>query len=555
LKAESERTEIIQGEQQVRDAILGLFVRARTRLDISAASITEAQPGGTDDLARSLVALKDRGVKARLITEISKRDLDAAHMAVQIMEVRHLKGLKATFAVNDDEYLSLPVTGEGRQSLPLIYSSAGRLVEQHQFIFDRLWNSGEPAGQRIQALESGSDLPEIEVIRDSSRIREVYLSAVKGAKSRVLLLLPTPSTYYRDEKIGVIDSLLEAARRGVDVKLLAPIEQQMLSKLGGLTPARQGGSLEFRSIPTADTQETVTILVVDNHFALTIDEKDGSKLNFDEGVGMATLVTQEARTRANIRFFQRSWMESELREAEKSARIREENSRRRAELMQDILTHDIRNFNQVTRLNAELLGEEVSDRESKKRVSAILKSVDGSSRLIERTKKLGSILSASTVTLRPVGLRGSLSRSLSLVNKGNPEKVLILESRIKGKVLADAFLDEIFTNLLSNSVKYTEGQNVKIMVQQEGVKLMRNGSGAPLDYWKISISDWGRGIPDSMKPNVFSRYLETAKGSGLGMSIVHALATERYGGKVAVRDRVEGDPSRGTTVEIWLLKA
>ena len=72
---------------------------------------------------------------------------------------------------------------------------------------------------------------------------------------------------------------------------------------------------------------------------------------------------------------------------------------------------------------------------------------------------------------------------------------------------------------------------------------------------KLSVSDKGRGIPDNQKNALFRRYLETATGSGLGLSIVHALVTERYGGTVALKDRVEGDFTKGTTAEILLPRA
>jgi signal transduction histidine kinase len=58
-----------------------------------------------------------------------------------------------------------------------------------------------------------------------------------------------------------------------------------------------------------------------------------------------------------------------------------------------------------------------------------------------------------------------------------------------------------------------------------------------------------------MKEKIFTRYLGTASGAGLGLSIVHALVVERYSGKVAITDRVEGDYTEGTKVEVWLLKA
>ncbi len=555
MRAESERTAVIQGERETREAILGIFARARRRLDISASSMDVGQPVATDEFVNLLTELKERGVRARLVTDIKMKNVENARLATQFLEVRHLDGLKATFAVTDDEYLTLPGAIESGEDLPLIYSNAGKLVEQHQFIFERLWGNGEPAENRITTLESGSDRPEFEVIRDPEKIRDLYLSAVKGAKKRVLLLLPTAEVYGRAERAGVIGALFEASRRGAMVRLQAPIERQTLEKVARGPGRGHRGAFAFRSITAADSQDTVTILVVDDKISMAIDEKGPGPEHFEKAVGMATLITQVARMRANVRFFERSWMENEVREAERAARMREESSRRRAELMQDILTHDIRNFNQVTRLNAELLADQAKDEDSKKRIFAILKSVDGSSRLIERTKKLGSILSASTVNLRPTGLKPSIERSMSLVRKGSPKKNVVMKSKVKGRVLADGFLDEVFTNLFSNSVKYTNGEKVRIAVDQENALLQGSRRRGPAKYWKISVSDWGRGIPDSMKRSVFSRYLETARGSGLGMSIVHALVTDRYGGRVEVKDREDGDHTKGTTVELWLLKA
>jgi signal transduction histidine kinase len=49
--------------------------------------------------------------------------------------------------------------------------------------------------------------------------------------------------------------------------------------------------------------------------------------------------------------------------------------------------------------------------------------------------------------------------------------------------------------------------------------------------------------------------LKTAKGSGLGMSIVHALVVDRYRGKIEVKNTVSDDYRKGTMVEILLKKA
>ena len=53
-------------------------------------------------------------------------------------------------------------------------------------------------------------------------------------------------------------------------------------------------------------------------------------------------------------------------------------------------------------------------------------------------------------------------------------------------VLADGLLDEVFSNIYSNSVKYTEGKQVYIQTSVEDRDR----------FWLVSITDNGRGIPD-----------------------------------------------------------
>jgi signal transduction histidine kinase len=553
VKAETERTEVIQGDKEVLAAVTGFFKKARTRLDFS---ISYVGPRTGAGLVDALTEARKRGVRCRMVTEVTKENAKAVRAAVTFLEVRHVAGLTAnSWAVTDDEYASSLAVGEFRPSLPIIYSNTHSLVAEHQSIFEALWSRGEAVQERLKSLGKGSGLPEFEIIRDTKRIRELYISLIEGARSRVHLLLPTAAAFRRDDEIGVIDALESAAARGVKVRILTPLDQWVLTRLPSSKSQSRARTILYRPIPPADTPETVTVLVVDQSASLTIDERDSTKSDFGEAVGVALVATSEPRVRQNIRFFERSWMESELREAEKSAKELEQTSRRRAELMQDILTHDIRNFNQVARLNAELLGEVLKDRESTKRVSAILRAVDGSTRLIERTKKLGSIMAAGEVKVHSVNLRSSFDRSLNLVRKGNPSARIQVESNLSGDVLADELLDEVFVNLLSNSVKYTEGNRVRVRVIQEAVESPNRPHGNQMEYWKISISDWGRGIPEITRASVFKRYLETAKGSGLGLSIVYALVTERYHGRVEMKDRVDGDYAKGTTVELWLPKA
>ena len=55
-----------------------------------------------------------------------------------------------------------------------------------------------------------------------------------------------------------------------------------------------------------------------------------------------------------------------------------------------------------------------------------------------------------------------------------------------------------------------------------------------------------------MKETLSTRYLKTSSGTGLGLSIVYALAVERYFGKLRITNRVEGEYTKGTRIELWL---
>ncbi|MFI5421035.1 MAG: sensor histidine kinase, partial [Nitrososphaerales archaeon] len=368
-----------------------------------------------------------------------------------------------------------------------------------------------------------------------------------------LLLLPTSNTYRREEVIGVIDAMQDAvSEREVIVLLLSPdasandAMQEFDREQGSKKEGRN--KINYKVIREATTPNTVTILVVDRTRSLIIEQQDDSKLDFEKAIGLATYSTRGSTVKSNIRFFERMWEEVGEREREEMLLQKEIRSRREAELLQDILAHDIRNFNQITLMSAELLKtEKFSAIEARPLIDDIMTATERSRNLIDKAKSLGKIISQENVKLFPVNLEDSLRRSMEIAIKAHREKVVIPTFALKrdAKVRADDFLDDAFTNVLSNAINYTEGETVPIEISVEEMSEDQK-------YYKVAITDHGKGIPDGAKEKVFTRYLETARGSGLGLSIVYALVVDRYSGKVRVRNAVEGDFRQGTVIELWL---
>lgn len=123
-------------------------------------------------------------------------------------------------------------------------------------------------------------------------------------------------------------------------------------------------------------------------------------------------------------------------------------------------------------------------------------------------------------------------------------------------VMADALMDEVFYNILSNSIKYDEHEEVVIDVNVDNAELEGK------QYARVSVADRGVGIPDDLKSKVFTKgfkethrlerpALQKTKGAGMGLVLIKTLV-DRYGGKVWVENRVHADHSMGSVFIVLL---
>jgi signal transduction histidine kinase len=230
-----------------------------------------------------------------------------------------------------------------------------------------------------------------------------------------------------------------------------------------------------------------------------------------------------------------------LQEAKQSAH--------QTEILLDLLFHDVRNFINTTRTALELLEIDSGNEDTRKEHVAIaLDQTDGITNLLARVK--GILSKKKPGELASVDLIEALRESISTVMSQYGEEILEIGLRDELEddspfVLADQLLSEVFVNILTNAIKYTEKETKWIDIDWN--RWTVNPS-----FVVISFSDRGTGIPEHLKSKVFGRFaLESSTGMGLGLNVISRLV-EQYAGYLWFEDRVEGDHSQGTVVNVAL---
>lgn len=180
----AEKTEVISGEEQIISTIIAWQYNIDKSWNLCTNSIMPSF-SMSERIRKGYQDAKNRGVKIRYITEVTKDNLAYCKDLMNFAEVRHLDGLVGNFGVSEKEYLG---EASGKEFLThLIYSSKKEIVEQQLYIFENLWNNSVPAPRKIKEIEEGIVPYETKIIDDEEEIVKqiVHLAEVSSGISIV----------------------------------------------------------------------------------------------------------------------------------------------------------------------------------------------------------------------------------------------------------------------------------------------------------------------------------------------------------------------------------
>ncbi len=226
----------------------------------------------------------------------------------------------------------------------------------------------------------------------------------------------------------------------------------------------------------------------------------------------------------------------------------------RANFYKDLLIHDINNILQVITSSKELLSYYAKERVIDDDFVSFLN-------MIERQAKKGEILVSNIykiseleekeVELEPIEVFKVLTRVIEYIKdtyKNKDIKVEIKSDFSQYIIQANQLLEEVFENLLINSIKYNENEKIEIIIKisEEFIGEKKN--------LQFQFIDNGIGVEEEKKSLIFQKGKKVSKvsnGLGFGLSLVKIIV-KKFQGDIWVEDRIKGIYKKGSNFVIQL---
>jgi two-component system, OmpR family, sensor histidine kinase VicK len=311
-----ERTEILRKSEDMVNVTVEDFSKLKKSMDICTYGKGVYLTINTKPIWEGYTKLKDRGVKLRWITDITKENLSDCKKLMRIAEVRHLDEITGAFGIHDGiKYrASANVKELGQLPEELILSNVKVIVQQQQQVFNILWDKAIPAKQRIKEIEQGLKREFIDTIRDPIDIKKLISTLIKSALDQILILFSTANAFNLLEQEGILEVIKEASSgHNVNIKILVDVRKEDEAKeiKEKVKWAGHGRPINFQPILKPSFQTKITTLIVDSTFSLTVEMKDEAKESFEESVGLATYSNSESNIDAYTSIFETLWVQNE----------------------------------------------------------------------------------------------------------------------------------------------------------------------------------------------------------------------------------------------------
>jgi signal transduction histidine kinase len=593
-------TKVYHGSADADKALLRFIDKTTTKIDSCISSAGPSVIIEVDKIKQKRIhAVKERGIKLRYVTEITKDNVNYIKEMLTFSQIRHLEGMKGNFEVSDEkEYVAVATLKKASPLPQLIFSNIPEVVEQQQFVFDSFWDRAVPAEQIIKEIEQGVFVhPVTTIFSDYKEAQKKEFEMIKKAEKEIQIIYSTSNAFYIQERSGILQLLKEMADKNKNLKIniLLPVESSIK---GSLSFSLLHKNIINNNIVFQDIAPSVNIkiksLVVDRKESLIMELKHIREEKLTASIGFSIYSNSESIVLSYASIFEVLYNQSILFEQIK------EDEKIKNEFI-NIAAHELRTPIMPILNGMEILEERLGEKQRKKykrEIDIITRNASRLQNLAESILQVSRIESGkfSLNIQKDVDIHFLISQVLEDIEKkymytDKAKKVAIVFEpyydmgkykevkkeeikKEKGKKAKEErryyplFIDcdpqkvsQVVFNLLDNAVKFTEQGQVVISTitkrEEEKSNFIKNPEKTinenefenskkhnenenenekKKDTVIITIQDTGSGINSEIKDQLFEKFAtKSPQGSGLGLYLSKKII-EAHGGRIWFED-------------------
>lgn len=266
---------------------------------------------------KNFIDIKKQHIEIRIITEISKDNLNYYKDIARHFNIRHLDGIKGNFMIyNRNEFAGYLFDEQSRHT-KLLHITDRSFVDSQQYIFDSLWATAVPLKEKITEIEEPSKSQFTSRIAEAIETRRLMKKIINSATDELLLLFSTTNSFLRAKHDGLLGSLNDASDRGVKVRLLLYVENDDFRQKLQEELKKKFATLSVRYMHKP-LERTITTLVRDRQVCLLIKVNDDSKVNSINATVDSTYSNSNATINSCVSKFEFLWIQSELESQKKT---------------------------------------------------------------------------------------------------------------------------------------------------------------------------------------------------------------------------------------------
>jgi two-component system, OmpR family, sensor histidine kinase VicK len=474
---------------------------------------------------------KRTNTRQRYIFEITRENIDYCKKLIRKIELRHLDENEANFAVNERECLGF-ITMQ-KETLQATYSNMKEVVEQQQSVFETLWNKAIPARDKIMEIEEGLKSEFLEVISDHKKATEIYINLAKSVEREALILFANSKAIVRAERLGILDYLITASKRGAVIKIITPITEENLQ----FTEQICEKAPNIRILNGGASHSG--LFIVDTTKFLRFELKEPKAEEFSDAIGFVLYSNSKVGAYSTRSFFELLWNEHIQYEKLKEA------DNMKNEFI-NVAAHELRTPIQPILSLSQVLQSKIKDTKQRELLDAIVRNAKRLQRLTNDILDVTKIESHSlNLNKERFELSNVISNCISDIGDQDEKvrngKLELFYEPSKQDIFVEADklrISQVISNLLNNAVKFTEEGAVSIDVV---IKENNNNGNNTGNIIIVSVKDSGEGIDSEILPKLFTKFATNSeKGTGLGLFICKSIV-EAHGGRVWTQNNNTGE--------------